>query len=179
MATQENIPVIRHPRANKCSRFRIHWNVNTFYLLFRSDKVFNWTIHRTYFPHYGGDLWCLKGKGISLWPVPVTRRTMCAAWNRKSSRVGASEHSSIACSRYWTQNFSYSISLKLAKYRAGMRHDAVMCTRLWTLAAQEYSPIIGHSSADNRDQFRIYWYWNDNMLKQKSKIAKNGRVRTH
>ena len=41
MATQENIPVIRHPRANKCSRFRIHWNVNTFYLLFRSDKVFN------------------------------------------------------------------------------------------------------------------------------------------
>ena len=41
MTTQKDAPVIRDSRADERDQFRIHWNSSTFYLLFRSDKVFN------------------------------------------------------------------------------------------------------------------------------------------
>lgn len=50
------------------------------------------------------------------------------------------------------------IPLKFSQARAGMVYGPVVCTRLWTVAAQEYSSIIGYLAADNRDQFRIYWW---------------------
>ena len=40
-ATQEAAPVIGYSAAYNSNQFRIHWNSSTFYLLFRSDKVFN------------------------------------------------------------------------------------------------------------------------------------------
>ena len=41
VAAQEYSSIIGYSAADNCNQFRIHWNTNTFYLLFRSDKVFN------------------------------------------------------------------------------------------------------------------------------------------
>ena len=66
VSPEEHSLIIRDVPPDERGQFRIHWNANTFYLLFRSDKVFNCTVHRAYFTDDWSNAGSIKSKRIPL-----------------------------------------------------------------------------------------------------------------
>ena len=136
-----------------------------------SDKIPNSTVHRADFTDHRSNTRHIKT--VAYLVIVIAFLYTCIPGRPKRSTWSPLVIVSRPITAYkGSPNRPDSISLKLAKCRAGMRHGAVMCTRLWTLAAQEYPPVIGYPAADNPDQFRIYWACNGNTSKYKDNTPK-------